>query len=241
MKLQRRTGRAFVLFAWAGFFMWLWLSGELSRYVGPRTDWVIPFGAITLTVVLLGYLIFGFRSSSVRGLLTRRESAALGLILLPIIGVILIPDAQLGSFAVSKKDAGTGNVAVSKSPGAKDPSKIGLIHLQTGEEYPGYAEYAGLTDGIELKLIGFVVRLDDTPDGMFELARFYIACCAADATPSFVAVDPQEIAPADRYPDDTWLDVAGTLENRDGQFVIVASQIVEIPEPDKPYLPFLGL
>lgn len=37
--------RVFVLAAWTAFFVWLIASDEMYRYVGPRTYWVIWFGA----------------------------------------------------------------------------------------------------------------------------------------------------------------------------------------------------
>ena len=54
-------------------------------------------------------------------------------------------------------------------------------------------------------------------------------------------VDPTAVATADTYSDDTWLQVSGTFENRNGNFVIVATDVIEIPEPDQPYLPLRGL
>lgn len=55
MKRLRRapaeTAREFVVLAWAGFFTWLWLSGQMTRYLGPRTYWVVPVGAVALLAV----------------------------------------------------------------------------------------------------------------------------------------------------------------------------------------------
>ena len=38
---RRRLARGLVLACWAGFFAWLHLSGEKTRYLGPRTYWVV--------------------------------------------------------------------------------------------------------------------------------------------------------------------------------------------------------
>jgi uncharacterized membrane protein len=50
MRLDLRSIRALALVAWAGVFTWLWVSGESVRYLGPRTQWVVPVGAIGLTL-----------------------------------------------------------------------------------------------------------------------------------------------------------------------------------------------
>ena len=42
--------------AWGALFAWLWLSGESVRYLGPRTQWVVPVGALGLTLAAAGYL-----------------------------------------------------------------------------------------------------------------------------------------------------------------------------------------
>ena len=48
MRLDLRSIRALALVAWASVFAWLWITGESVRYLGPRTQWVVPVGAIWL-------------------------------------------------------------------------------------------------------------------------------------------------------------------------------------------------
>ena len=52
-----RLLRGVALLSWALFFDWLCLSGRSSLYVGPRTTWVVTFGAITLTAAAVLYLL----------------------------------------------------------------------------------------------------------------------------------------------------------------------------------------
>ena len=40
--------RMVVLALWSAFFAWLLVSGEVYRYIGPRTRWVVVFGAVML-------------------------------------------------------------------------------------------------------------------------------------------------------------------------------------------------
>ena len=101
MRLDARTIRTLGLTAWALLFLWLWISGESVRYLGPRTQWVIPVGAIGLGLAAVGYL------RATRGDRTSRLSAPewLGIagLLLPIVAAATLGGAQLGSLAASNK------------------------------------------------------------------------------------------------------------------------------------------
>jgi uncharacterized repeat protein (TIGR03943 family) len=81
-----------------------------------------------------------------------------------------------------------------------------------------------------VQLTGFVAGRE--ADG-FELARYQIACCAADAAPVVVVVRGTSGEPPGR---DQWVTVTGTYRPGGGDFVeIVATSVVQIPTPDDPY------
>jgi uncharacterized membrane protein YcgQ (UPF0703/DUF1980 family) len=67
----------------------------------------------------------------------------------------------------------------------------------------------------------------------FELSRFLASCCAADAMPYSIRVEP----PADAPPLELsqWFEVVGTLRGADGGFVVVAEQLRPIDRPANPY------
>ena len=92
---------------------------------------------------------------------------------------------------------------------------------------------AGIRTGLRVRLLGFVSGSPDVPAGTFEVARFYVACCIADAQPVGVPVA------ADRsFRRDTWLDVTGTLERRGRRFVVRVQRIEHASQPSQPYLSF---
>jgi uncharacterized membrane protein YcgQ (UPF0703/DUF1980 family) len=67
----------------------------------------------------------------------------------------------------------------------------------------------------------------------FQLARYQIACCAADAAPVVVRVVGIE---GDPPPRDTWVTVTGSHRPGDRDVPeLAATSLVEIPEPDDPY------
>ena len=45
---MRQLLRAGTLLIWGLFLGWMWISGHAANYIGSRTGWVIPLGAVTL-------------------------------------------------------------------------------------------------------------------------------------------------------------------------------------------------
>jgi putative membrane protein len=81
-----------------------------------------------------------------------------------------------------------------------------FIDINYAEQSRQYASAVGIEEGSGVDLVGFVSRTRSKPQGTFELSRFYISCCAADAVPYAVAVDPG--APRE-VSEDTWFEVNG--------------------------------
>ncbi|WP_228395245.1 TIGR03943 family putative permease subunit, partial [Modestobacter roseus] len=81
-----------------------------------------------------------------------------------------------------------------------------------------------------VRLVGFAVPRDD---GGWDLARFSINCCAADATALRVQVAGDRPGPAA----DQWVQVVGTAGRREagGPPVLRADVVSEVPAPAEPY------
>ena len=100
-----RLLRGLGLLAWALFFDYLWLAGEAPTYIGPRTTWVVTFGAITLTFVALLYLASTV-SRRPGTPLTVGEVGRLGVIVAPLILAVMAPAVTLGAQAVGAEALG---------------------------------------------------------------------------------------------------------------------------------------
>ena len=100
MTLDARNLRILVLVCWAGFFAWLWITGETLRYLGPRTQWLVPFGALALGVAALAY---AKSTASARNRPSAGETLGLAALLVPIVLGMLLVNTQLGALAASKK------------------------------------------------------------------------------------------------------------------------------------------
>ena len=75
-----------------------------------------------------------------------------------------------------------------------------------------------------------------TPAAPFELGRFYITCCVADALPVSVSVFPTLVKGKESK--DEWLEVKGALAQRGNKYVVDAESINPVSEPSNPYLSF---
>ena len=114
----------------------------------------------------------------------------------------------------------------------------GVVPLSLGE-YAGRALYDPDLSlaGADVQLTGFVSSI--LPDG-FVLTRFALSCCAADGTAIDVHVRSDQPAP----PVDTWVQVTGRWENRDGHVVgelttdpplLDAQSLLPVTQPEEPY------
>jgi uncharacterized repeat protein (TIGR03943 family) len=225
-----RVARVLVLAAWAIFFVWLSVSGEVVRYIGPRTQWVVFFGTVALALATVAYA-FTARNATRRNL-ARRETAGLALLLVPIAAVALVPAPELGALAAARRSAGpvAGVSIVPSSTGGE----ISFLEVNYASRSQEYAASAGVTEGRRLELLGFVSSVSS--EG-FDLTRFYIACCAADAIPYTVAVEVPKGSTPSSFATDEWVEVSGGLEReQDGSLVLVADRIRRRDAPANPYL-----
>jgi uncharacterized repeat protein (TIGR03943 family) len=237
MRLDPRSLRLAVVVAWAGCFGWLWATGEVVRYLGPRTQWVVYAGAVLLAVVAIAY-------SRGRGDRTGRLPAgeALGLValLVPVLLVAMLAHAQLGSLAAANKLSSRGiDVAALARFASRDAAGISFLQLKGAEKDADLADELGIRPGRPVQLLGFVSERSAGEEKPFVLSRFYITCCVADAIPLGITVEPFT-ARTGRPAKDQWLEVAGVLAKRGGHYVLRAERVREVKPPSNPYLSFAG-
>lgn len=228
--------RSFVLTAWAGFFTWLVLSGEMRRYIGPRNYWVVIFGAVALTLAAIVHFRAGERGSPEKHI-KAREALGLLAVMLPILVILVVPKPSLGALAASKK--GSGGI-ISATAGIQPPTsripggELSLEEIEYASQSSEYAAAVGIIEGVSVKLVGFVTHPKKSATGTFALTRFAIFCCAADAVPYTVRVTPPPGTPD--FEDDKWLEIKGTLAKDNDGFYVEASEIDSISEPSSPYI-----
>jgi uncharacterized repeat protein (TIGR03943 family) len=157
-------------------------------------------------VVLLGLLpplgLFGEQAAGHHRQHHQHRGRVGWLLLVPVLVVILVQPAALGSYAVS------GRAAV---PGGGDGGFEPLAAPVRGAVPMSMAEFGtrAVRDpgqslaGVRVRLTGFVAP---NPGGGYRLTRFVIFCCAADAEAL------QAVVRGDRTPRarDQWLEIEGT-------------------------------
>jgi putative membrane protein len=235
MSFDTRSLRAIALLGWGSLFTWLWLSGESVRYLGPRTQWVVPLGAVGLLLAAAGYL----RATLGRPWPRPSTLEALGLasLAIPILAAATLAHAQLGSLAASNKFSSRGvDPSALARLASRDASSISFLQLNAAGRDEGLSNELGLSAGKPVRLTGFV---SSTPAGRgpFELSRFYITCCVADAVPVGVRVAPGTVRHL-RLERDDWLDVTGVLTQGRREWIVRALRIEHVDAPSDPYLSY---
>ena len=156
------------------------------------------------------------------------------LLLAPVLVLLLVAPPALGSFGVART-AGvrvTSGAAVwAPLPAGATPHPMTLLELnQRAWDRSG----ASLSGAI-VQVTGFVSDgSGQGQDAGFGLARYQIACCAADAVASVIrVVGVSGTAP----PRDSWATVIGTFDGStpDGTPRITATSIQTVPVPVDPY------
>jgi uncharacterized repeat protein (TIGR03943 family) len=151
------------------------------------------------------------------------------LLLAPVVALLLVTPPTLGSFGVDRSAA----VNVTSSGRTFDPLPAGgTVPMSLLEFEQRTVDHDGASFGsTPVRLTGFVAR---TIDGNgFRIARYQIACCAADAAASVVRVTGATGNPPAR---DQWVTVIGTFQRSAGDIPeLHATSLTEVPTPADPY------
>jgi uncharacterized repeat protein (TIGR03943 family) len=152
------------------------------------------------------------------------------LLLAPIAALLLVAPPTLGSFGVDHAAAVVirpGDRVFDRLPRGQDPVPMTLLEFNQRAFDHGGSSF----NRAPVELAGFVA--DDAPGG-FRLARYQIACCAADAAP--VVVDVTGIR-GEVPPRDQWLVVTGLFTSHGHGDVpeLAATSVVAIDAPEDPY------
>jgi uncharacterized repeat protein (TIGR03943 family) len=157
-----------------------------------------------------------------------REVGANGLLIAPILFALMVPAPSLGALAVKNKRTKHAPAPID----APIDGEIRLYEIAWAADSAKYAKTSKLDAGTPVDFIGFVSR--KLGAGQIELSRFFVSCCAADATAYSVKVTPT--TDAGTSPADTWVSVKGTLAGRPGYtLTVAASAIKKVATPENPY------
>lgn len=236
-----------LLLAVAGVAVRLGLSGSALDYIKP--SYVPLLVASGVVIGVLGALVLARAIRALDDPHDHDEASDHGhghdhssapriawMLAAPLFAVLLVAPPPLGAFAANRQ---SGVVQQRSAVWPPLPDAVdGVVPLSLGE-YAGRALYDPDLSlaGADVQLTGFVS--DVLPDG-FVLTRFALSCCAADGTAIDVHVRSDQPAP----PVDTWVQVTGQWENRDGHVVgelttdpplLEAQSLLPVAQPEEPY------
>lgn len=225
-----RVGGALVIGAWATLFWFLLLSGRDVFYLSTRTEWIVPVAAVTLTAATLGRLVSAraTRPEPIR----RRELAIMAAMVTPVLLVMALPPATLGTFSADKR-AGFAGTGVATSAGDIARGELTLVDVAAGQTSPEGERALAARAGETVAFVGFVTRYDDTPADEFLLTRYVVTCCVADATVAQVRV--VNVTPG-AFEDNEWVEVVGSIYPLGREVIVSAASIESVERPDRPYL-----
>jgi uncharacterized repeat protein (TIGR03943 family) len=206
------------------------LQGTFRRYVRPAMGpWLAVAGVL---LVLLGLTVLWRhrRGDDDHSAHEHGGEAVAWLLLAPVLVLLLVAPQPLGAFSLDR----TGSAVSVKSGGgvfapldpATGPHEMTLLEFdQRAFEGTNGASF----NGAPVQVVGFVAPAKG--DG-FLVARYSIACCAADALAATAHVVGWDGPP----PRDSWVQVVGTFEGGDQTNPrLVATSVTPIAPPDDPY------
>jgi uncharacterized repeat protein (TIGR03943 family) len=204
--------------------VWLWWSGQALNYVRPG---LVPLlGASGVVLLGLGLLpplgLLSGHSADQPDRGHQHRGRVGWLLLVPVLVVMLVQPAALGSYAVSSRSVVPGG-GDGQFPPLSAPVR-GAVPMTMAEFVTrAVRDPAQSLAGVRVRLTGFTAPAEGGAGG-YRLTRFVIFCCAADAEAlqAVVAGDPTARAR------DQWLEVEGTWVPRPAA--------VDDPTPPPPVL-----
>ena len=222
------TGLA--LAAWGALFWFVLATGRTGLYLSGRTAWLVPLGGVLATGAA------GLRLASAKTerpeRLGSREAWTLGLIVLPVVVLLAMPPATLGTYAAGRRSGFVGS-GVSAGSGSLDSGQITLIDVAAAQSSKEGQAALQRHAGEAVTFEGLVTTEAGAGPGEFLLTRFIITCCVADATIAQVKVVD---APPGALQDNQWVSVTGKLYPLGSDILVDASTVTPIPQPEHPYL-----
>ncbi|MGH2790157.1 MAG: TIGR03943 family putative permease subunit [Actinomycetota bacterium] len=225
-----RVFHSVALASWAGVFWFLLISDRTSLYLSSRTAWVVPVGAVCLTIGLIGRLS-SLRTEDPQPI-SARSAWGIGLIVMPVITVLALPPASLGSFAAQRRSSFTsGGFGTSAEEIAA--GELSLLDVAGGLRSRDGMKALVTRAGEEVSFTGFVTKQPGSPADEFVLTRFLVSCCVADA----LGVDVRVVgAPPGRFKADEWVRVTGQMYPLGREVIVDSTGIEPVKRPQRPYL-----
>jgi uncharacterized repeat protein (TIGR03943 family) len=210
----------------------LTLTDTYLRYVRPELGPLLLIAGLAVVVLGVATLVWSLRHGDEPDPNAHEHEHGVGpgwLLLAPIAALLLVAPPTLGAYGVERAanvDISSGAPVFDPLAGGAPPRSMGLLEFSQRS----FERNGATFNGAAVELTGFVAAAEEVG---FRLARYQIACCAADAAPVVVRVVGTAGDPPSR---DQWVTVTGTFKPGGEELPeLAATSVVEIPAPGDPY------
>lgn len=214
----------------------LTITDTYLRYVRAELGPFLLIAGVAVAALGVATLVRSFRRGPAEvhghGDLEHEHEHGVGvgwLLLAPIAALLLVAPPVLGSYGVDR----SANIDIRSGSGVFEPldksgGPVPMTLLEYGQR--SFERDGATLRGATVELTGFGAGKED--EG-FRLARYQIACCAADAAPIVVDVVGTS---GDPPAEDGWVTVTGSFRPAEGDIPrLSATSVVPIPAPKDPY------
>jgi uncharacterized repeat protein (TIGR03943 family) len=223
-----RVATGLVLATWGALFWTLLVTGRTYLYLSSRTAWLVPMGAGIFTLAAIGRLATARTVHEAS--IDRRTAWSLGLIAMPVVLVLALPPATLGTYSVGKRATFGGSAIGATARDVTEP--LDFVDIGAAQSFPDAMRQLEDHAGEPITLEGFVTKEASAPDQIL-LTRYIVTCCVADATVAqarIVGLEPSQ------YQNDEWIRVTGAVFPFQRDVYVQGEAAEQIPVPDQPYL-----
>ena len=127
-----RVATGLVLLGWAVMFTTLWLTGRTYLYLSSRTAWLVPMGAVIMSVAAIGRLWTA--QTEREEPLEPRTAWALGVIAVPVVLVLALPPSALGAFSAGKRSTFSGSAIGATARDVTGP--LDFVDIGAAQSFP---------------------------------------------------------------------------------------------------------
>jgi len=246
MRFRNKTLKLLMLAAlllMTGFIIRLAIKQQLALYVHPRYILFTVSMSIIAAVFIADYgvgLFRGLRASKSQIRITRQEVLSIIPVVLVILMILVAPQRALTSSAAQQRGLGEGSVGqnigvFSSSSLTNYSTNFDSLTFNDWITIFGAGQFADSYIGKQATVSGFVVAAEEY-DNNFYVSRFFVTCCAVDATPLGIKIQQKDWHKD--YKEDQWVEVRGTIAKSPSgiyDYVIIPDNIRIIEQPRNPY------
>ena len=225
------------LIVFGSYTVYLFVVGKLLFFIHPRYEWLTTVAGLVLVITGISGIILNRKSLSIKDISFRSLDFVICVL---IFCLFIVPVKTLSSQSFSLRSANQStklsqNQAQDlkkKFTGNVDSSSFTMYDWVTAKNLKDNTIF----NGKQFKGSGFVSKTGDD-SSMFNISRFVISCCVADATPASLLVKYDW---ENEYKVDDWVELTGTFEIKsvDGkaQPIIIPKTITKVQQPKNSYL-----